>query len=177
MARLGCLLMIVAMVALCGLVVIPVLPPFAENETIDNLLAPLICQPEETIERDQYSTRDREGTSYSMNVYCVDKDGDRRDETGRWFLFSLGGFLAPFLIGLFMLIGGANRGMRQFSTGDGGTTLSPTGVPINYVGTPSPKAGQSLSERLKQLDEARNQGLISADEYDRMRKEILDKGV
>jgi hypothetical protein len=34
--------------------------------------------------------------------------------------------------------------------------------------------GASLAERLKQLDEARNQGLITQDEYERSRQSILD---
>jgi hypothetical protein len=62
--------------------VVPVLPFWDENETIDGYLQPLLCQPGETIERDLYSgVGSRGGTSYSMNVYCIDEKRDRRDET------------------------------------------------------------------------------------------------
>lgn len=175
--------MLLSFFALCGIIVIPVLPPFEESTEIDGYLTPLLCQPEETIERDQYSERARGGgTSYSMDVYCIDKDGDRRNETGRWALLGGGGFTIPFLIGLFVLIAGTNRSARNSAP-----TLMTTGTPVNF-GTPSnygtsasfgsspaPSAGRTLSERLKQIDDARNQGLITADEYDRLRKEILDE--
>lgn len=168
--------MFLSFFALCGIIVIPVLPPFEESAEIDGYLTPLLCQPEETILRDQYSGPSREGgTSYSMDVYCIDKDGDRRDETGRWALLGGGAFTIPFLIGLVLLIGGANR-----NTGNATPTLIANGTPVNFgtpasFGTQAPSAGRSLSERLKQIDDARNQGLITAEEYDRLRKEILDE--
>jgi hypothetical protein len=40
--------------------------------------------------------------------------------------------------------------------------------------TPGSNSSTSLSERLKQIDDARAQGLLSLDEYDRLRKNILD---
>jgi hypothetical protein len=174
----GCLLIVIAVVGLCGLVVIPVLPPFAENETIDGLLTPLVCQSGETILRDQYSGPSRDGgTSYSMDVYCIDKEGERRDETERWVLLSMAIFTAPFLLGLFMIIGGASRGAAKMAT----SVMSNTSTPFagmsttSYVMPTQQPQGGSLSERLKQLDDARNQGLITADEYDQMRKKILDE--
>ncbi|NWF70378.1 MAG: SHOCT domain-containing protein [Chloroflexi bacterium] len=39
---------------------------------------------------------------------------------------------------------------------------------------PQQTSGGDLVSRLRQLDDARNAGLLSADEYDRLRKEILD---
>jgi hypothetical protein len=49
----GCLLMLVSMVLLFGLVVIPVIPATAENRTIDNYLAVMLCQPNQQIVREQ----------------------------------------------------------------------------------------------------------------------------
>jgi hypothetical protein len=36
------------------------------------------------------------------------------------------------------------------------------------------KPGGDLTAKLRQLEEARNKGLISAEEYDRLRQQILD---
>lgn len=181
MARLGCLLMFVSFAALCVLVVLPVLPFLSESPALDNVLKPILCNTEERIEREQYSSRTRDdGTSYSMNVYCVYQNGQRRDVTDRWQVISLVSFLAPFLLGLFGLIFGLNRAAKN-------RTITATTATINLMGAnpsriklenmlaamPKPTK-QSLTERLKQLEEARNAGLISAEEYDRLRKEILD---
>jgi len=38
----------------------------------------------------------------------------------------------------------------------------------------NPGGGDSLTERLRQLEEAKNAGLITQDEYDQKRREILD---
>jgi hypothetical protein len=47
-------------------------------------------------------------------------------------------------------------------------------APENSVSTGSVSGSGSLSERLKQIDDARAQGLISLEEYERLRKAILD---
>jgi hypothetical protein len=43
-----------------------------------------------------------------------------------------------------------------------------------YSQTGQATSGGSLSDKLKELDDARQQGLISQSEYDRMRQAILD---
>ncbi len=176
MAKFGCLLMILSMLALCGIIVIPVLPPFEESAEIDGYLLPLLCQPDENIERDQYSgPGSRGGTSYSMDVYCIDKDGERRDETGRWGLIGGGAFVLPFLLGLVMLIGGLNRNARLTTST---LTVYPSGSQVNLGGSSFPSGeGLSLSERLKQLQDARDAGLVTVEEYERLRQEILNEGV
>jgi hypothetical protein len=45
----------------------------------------------------------------------------------------------------------------------------------NMVSSSTPMTGADFVAQLKQLEDARNQNLITQDEYDRMRKEILDK--
>jgi hypothetical protein len=178
----GCLLIVLAVLGLIVLVVVPVLPPFEENESIDAMLLPIVCQTGETILRDQYSEPAREGgTAYSMNVYCIDKDEERRDETGRWVIISMLIFGAPFGLGMLMIIGGAARGATKMATNIG-TFAQPTSSPFSTgtasfsAGQPAqPQAGQTLSARLKQLDDARNQGLITPEEYDQMRQKILDE--
>lgn len=186
MARLGCLLSIIGMVCLFGIVVLPVLPFLEKTTLIDDYLQPLLCEPGETIQRSQYSTRDSEGTSYSMDVSCRNSDRQERDVTGRWMLIGIAGFLVPFLIGLFMFIGGVNRGVRRVVTTANGDVILPTPTTtifgnkelVNSAMNAMRSAGsKSLTEKLQQVQDARDKGLISSEEYDRLRQEILDKEV
>ena len=168
MARLGCLLMVVSMVLLFGIIVIPVLPFLDKNTAIDNYLTPILCQPGEKIERDLYSEPNREGgTSFSMNVYCLDREEQRRDESGRWMLIGGAAFTLPFVIGLFAFIAGVNRRVRTFTAAMPQTQFVIGGV----------SSGDTLTSKLREIEEARKAGLISSEEYDRLRKEILDEGV
>jgi hypothetical protein len=176
MAKLGCLLLILSMLGLCAIVVVPVLPFLDDSPQIDQFLQPILCQPGETVRRDQYSTTDNDGTSYSMNVYCLGDDEVERDVTDRWFLIGLVAFLAPFLVGLFALIFGVQRNAVKsaVNTASGSAGWAVPGSGVMSVNTGSTGKNASLTQRLKELQEARDAGLISAVEYDRMRQQILD---
>ena len=174
MAKVGCLLIILSVVGMCAIIVIPVLPFLDDSETIDGMLQPLFCEPGEKIERDQYTTPgSRGGTAFTMAVYCVSQESSRRDVTDRWTLIGMGAFLVPFLIGLFAFIAGIGRNARRGAVVPsspiivGGQMLSGS-IP------PNSSSGASLTQRLKELQEARDAGLISAEEYERLRQEVLD---
>jgi len=171
MARFGCLLVILAMVGLCVIVVIPVMPFLENSETIDVILQPIFCEPSEKIERDQYATSaNRGGTTFTIAVYCVSQEGSRRDVIDRWTLIGLGAFLVPFLIGLFAFIAGVGRNSRQ-----GAAVPSSAIVVGGMPGTiPASSSSASLTQRLKEIQEARDAGLITAEEYERLRQEVLD---
>jgi hypothetical protein len=181
MARLGCLLETLSMIALFMLVVLPVLPFFEDSEFFDNLLKPVLC-PDGDIRREQYQTTDSEGTGYNMNVYCEDNEGDEVDITWQWFSIGVGGFLIPFLIGLFMMIGGFNKGMRGMMgsvPGIQGYDSYSSGLPANFGASfSSPMqanaAGKTLSQKLQELEDAKRQGLINELEYQKAREEILN---
>ncbi len=110
---LGIVLMIAGFVALFGVIVIPVLPPTENDVNINNYLTTLLCKPGEKLTRDLYHRSDSRGTSYSMTPYCVNNERQREDVTGRWVLIGAGGFVVPFLIGLFMVIAGAASATRR----------------------------------------------------------------
>ncbi len=210
----GIVLMIVGFVALFGIIVIPVLPPTEDNVSINNYLQALLCNPGEKFVRDQYLTRDKDGTNYSMTPYCVNSERQRQDVTGKWVLYGAGGFVVPFLLGLFIVIAGTSAAARRrtgqvfqaFPNSYGGTdfamfnaggsnpknidfqdgVLKVNGFEIN-MGNLSPEkidalkaqmqtfsSGGDLTTKLKQLQEAKDKGLISTDEYDRLRQRILD---
>jgi hypothetical protein len=177
MARLGCLLEIISMVALFMLVVLPVLPFFEDSEFFDNMLKPVLC-PDGDIHREQYQTTDSEGTGYSMTVRCEDNEGDEEDVTGLWIAIGVGAFLIPFLIGLFMMIGGFNKGMRGMMAGlpgvQGYDSYS-SGLPASF-GAPmqANPATKTLTQKLQELEDARRQGLINELEYQKVREEILN---
>lgn len=177
MAKLGCLLIILAVTGLIAIVVVPVLPFLNNSPQVDNFLQPLLCQQGETVRRDQYSYTDFEGTSYSMNVYCMGDDEVERDVSTRWFVIGMVAFLAPFLIGLFTFIFGVNRYTRNrvatLTTPSIGNTDWGSGV--MSVNTVASSSKPTLTERLKELQEARDAGLISAIEFDRARQQILDR--
>ena len=162
MAKLGGLLMALAMVGLFAIIVIPVLPMAAQNTTIDRYLEPLLCGPGETIVRDQYSQQMMSSTSYSMTVACRDLEGQMRDVTDRWTLIGMLTFTVPFVLGLLLFIAGMARN-KPSSTTDA-TAVS---APVYY-------GGSSLTARLKDLQQARDAGLISEGEYERKRQEVLD---
>jgi hypothetical protein len=125
---LGVVLIIIAVLLLVGWIVIPVIPQTADNTTIDGLLAQVLCQPNDTVIREQYSRRDYDGTSYSMDIYCQNSERQREDVTGKWAILGAGLFTVPFLIGLFMIIFSSIRnGVRMQQTALGNVFMVDTG--------------------------------------------------
>jgi hypothetical protein len=180
MAKMGCLLIILSTVALCVIVVIPVLPFLNNSPEIDRFMQPLLCQPGETVRREQYSYQDFEGTAYSMNVYCVNNDEVERDVSARWFIMGAVAFTVPFLIGLFMFIYGVNRYSKNrvatLTTASLGNTgwAMPQSSMMSVNTTSSGVGKATLTQRLKELQDARDAGLISSIEFDKARQQILD---
>jgi len=184
----GILLMLVGFAALFGIIVIPVLPPTEDNVSINNYLQTLLCNPGEKFVRQQYQTRDSDGTNYSMTPYCVNSERQRQDVTGKWVLYGGGGFTLFFLLGLMLTISGAKRAVQgqintfipQYTSG------TVNGFEVNLDGLTSEKlqalktqmqafsTGGDLTTKLRQIQEAKDKGLISSDEYDRLRQRILD---
>ena len=176
MVRFGCFMIVLAIAALMVIIVLPVIPPLGDNTTIDQFLQPLICQPGETIQRDLYSQSTYDGTSFSMDVYCVDQEGAQRDETGRWTLVGAAGFVLPFLIGLFAVISGSNRNaakqVAQMTASLNAAGVAPTRQP--WATSSEPPHPATLTQRLKELQDAHEAGLLTALEYERTRQKILD---
>ncbi len=149
-----------------------------------------------------------------MTPYCVNSERQREDVTGRWVLIGAGGFVVPFLIGLFTLISSASaaahrrttQAFEAFSNNYSGAdfavmntsssnvqnidfqdgALSVNGFQVKLDGLTPEKVqalkaqmqaaaeGGDLTTKLRQLQDAKDKGLISSDEYDRLRQKILD---
>jgi hypothetical protein len=175
MARLGCLLEIISMVALFVLVVLPVIPFFEDSDFFDNMLKPILC-PDGEIRREQYQTEDYEGTGYSMNVYCEDSEGDETDVTGLWIGIGVAAFLVPFLIGLFMMITGFNKGVKGLMGGMPSVQgYSPMNSLASFGAPMQTGAGaKTMAQKLQELEDAKRQGLINELEYQKASEEILN---
>jgi hypothetical protein len=203
MARMGCLLGVLligfAVVALFALVVIPVLPFGENNPTLMQIKGTLVCEPGQQYVMEGYNFSDNRGSGRRFNVFCVGDDGAKLDVMEKDFLVSLVLFVVPFLVGLFLTIGASTalaRGVTRralqdvsgFQMGqDGSINVSGMQIRVQRSGVESmpidPNAFQfgdqsvTLADKLKQLEQARTQGLITQDEYDKMRKQILDEGI
>ncbi len=181
MGQLGCLLILAAILGLTVLIALPALPPLEDSPEMDALLAALLCQPGETVQREQYSYRvGWRGENFGVKVYCLGDDG-RRDVTDRWTLIGMGTLAIPCILGLVLII---NRLKRRWSRAQAGAPpvddllRAPPlvgGQPVRISSSAPTSGGLSLTDRLKQLQEARDAGLLSAQEYERLRQEILNE--
>jgi hypothetical protein len=199
---LGVLLDLVAFVILFGIIVIPALPGAENNSTIMGVLEPLLCKPGETLTQTTSVIQDSRGTSRSPHYYCGMEPNAQREVTGRAVLYGAVGFVGPFLVGLLLsivgmtsmarsaarkTIGGAlnltGSGTTYETAPDGSMTINAGGIPVRIV----PAARQAVpdlspvhaeapvTEKLKQLQNLLAQNLISQEEYDRLRGQILDE--
>lgn len=163
------------------------------NDAI-NPTAEELCNPGETLDQVMGAESYSPSTGYGRQVsyFCVNDAGERREVTGSFvqgmlgqvfgsipsmFIPALGGCVLTVGV-LFVVIGfilsARRRGINRVTVPAYGFDF-----PTNPTTTPAPRARQQpqsgdLSAKLRQLDEARQSGLLTEDEYQRMRKEILD---
>jgi hypothetical protein len=163
------------------------------------------CEEDEELVTERGATSYTPGTGYGTNVtyYCEDNAGNRRNVTGD-FVEALVGDLPQNILGsmlpmfgsaalgmgaimlgvLFLIIGAIMMSrkrmasMRTFTVNPGaggvvfgGLNSSIQGMPVNRPAA----GGGNLAEKLKQLEALRDQGLISAEEFAKMRQQLLDK--
>ena len=144
------------------------------------ILQSLLCEGGETVnvERHSYSRRPGE-TSYSATYFCTNNEEVQRDVTGRAIMIGIAVFVVPFLIGLFMIIGGSiGMAGKAASAAVGGATstimtMSADSARVNRNGFGPPVGKDSITERLKALKNAYDQGLITEAEYESKRQQIL----
>jgi len=197
---LGILLIVVGGI---GLILGMVGAPFLIASTAAQLSEPTaadLCKPGEQLVTEQGGESYSYSTGYSHNqyYYCVNDAGTRRDVTLEaakrfvgGFLPSLGTLVIPIIsgglctVGFFLpLLGFIFSRRRRLQTATSQYVFAganpSTAYPLSSA-TPwsqSPPASSSLSasltDLLRQLEDARKSGLISEDEYNRMRQEILN---
>lgn len=156
----------------------------------------LVCEPGETyseaLGRSVYSGTESMGREFF--AYCQG-DGDRREVTPQAFLVKAGMFAVPFLAGLFLFMIGIFRmtwrvTRSAISHVAANAVVTRSGQPVSRViindkevdqllkgmfgQSVQPQNRGNLTERLRQLQEAYDARLISKDEYDHVRQQILD---
>lgn len=182
----GRLLVILGILAIIGSAagLIWLLQPPQSNPPLADLLEDLHCRQYEQIEQRSQTTISGTSRSTSVYYYCVDLERGERDVSGAVVSMIIIAFLVPFLLGLFMTIFGAARATRNHQRRLVNqmaaapmmvTTFTTSAGPIRPMGQPSGTALPDLAERLEQIEEARDKGLISTTEYNRLRQAILDR--
>ena len=165
------LLNLIGIGILVVVLVVPLAPQFKNDSRVDNLMAAVLCNPGEQMVRVQSTNPLLSRFGIGMTPTCVNTQGQRRDVTTRWIIIGLGGFAFTFLFGIVLevvLIINAIRRRIARSIMPRDTYAS---VPMSTPMT----AAAPLKDQLRQLEDAKKAGLITFDEYDRLRSEILSK--
>jgi hypothetical protein len=157
-----------------------------------------LCRPGETLDEvtGQSEYTPLEGYRSAVQYYCVDANGERRNVTGTFVQGMIGqvfgglGSLAIPIVSSFLCLPGivlvilglifsrrrvqdGNVVVRSYTIGNTPNRFQFPDDPNATVQHNAPASG-NLSARLSQLEAARQAGLITDDEYERMRQEILD---
>jgi hypothetical protein len=171
----GGLLIPIAVIGLMLFVVLPSVIDIATVPALSNVLQTTLCEKGETLSTVRHVGPSYDGgTSYSATYYCTNNDEVRRDVTGRATMIGVAAFVIPFLIGLFMIIGGSMGMAGRVATTAVGTALTMAdGARSNSFGSPGVK--DSTTERLRALKSAYDQGLITESEYENKRQSILNE--
>lgn len=136
------------------------------------LVQTIVCQNGETIvveERYRYF----EG-GVSLEFYCQLEPQLRRDVTAQATIMLMIAFLIPFLSGIGLMIWAAAKWQNQMIS-HLQKTRSLHASRFQPVQNDPPSTDTILAEKLRQLDVAYEQGLISNEEYQTSRQKILDK--
>lgn len=161
------------------------------NDAI-NPTAEELCNPGETLDQVTGPETYSQGTGYGRQVsfFCVNDAGERREVTGDFvqgmlgqvfssipsmFIPALGGCVLTVGI-LFLVIGfilsARRRGVTRVTV-PSYTFDFPSDAPPAPRSRQQPQSGD-LSAKLRQLDEARQSGLLTEAEYQKKRQDILD---
>jgi hypothetical protein len=162
----------------------------ADNEFVNEQLTSLLCDPEERLT--EVSSASNTGQGNNTTFYCEFSNGQRRDVTAGAVGIIAGAFLVPFLTGLFLVIGAgigmAKRRVQEFTqTIDlrGGSTANIPPEAMERLQEVFGKLGMAfssmsdinqddLTDRMEELKEALDKGLITQEEYESVRQRLLD---
>ncbi len=200
--RFGCLLstfLCTLSFGILGFFMLPLL--FEGNETVNAMHTTLLCDTGETFETRFRTESDLRGTVRGGHVYCVAEDGDGEPTlvTEKSILYAMAGFTVPFLVGLVIGISALQKSAAKASdsivrssftvgVGSGKThsyTLDPNSVDVatllRQFGIDNAevkhvvsRSNKTLTEQLQDLQTAYDKRLISKEEFDRLRQEVLD---
>lgn len=165
--KLGGKLLVAGGVALFVALMVGALVPLAVTD-IYRLTDPVVC-PEDDLQavprKEHFS--DRHGTGFTLHVECVDENGKAGEEvTGLAFVTIAGSVFVPLFVLMFfwMLI------PRKSSP------VEPD-IALHMPSQERPPSGgrSDLTGKLEELAKARDAGLITDEEYEQKKQELLDK--
>lgn len=173
-----------------------------DNAFVEEQLTSLLCEPEERLT--QVSGRGDRSGERTTTFYCEFSNGERRDVTLGAVAMIGGAFVVPFLLGLLLVITGGIRMAKQRVTDFTQTIMSAIpeegGASVQTIdlrgGNVPPEAMATLQDvfgrlgvafsamgdmndddlagRMEELKEALDKGLITQEEYDRVRQNLLN---
>lgn len=169
---LGIVLMVVSVVVMIFMLQDP-----AGQPALADLFKDLHCGPGETVRQTvstgggSLMTINERGVFYA----CVNDAGTARDITDKVALTVGLSFAAPFTVGLLLFLSGI-FGMVRGAALRAAAAVDVIGLHRMLYGTGgfTPVRGGGLTDRLEEIKEALDKGLISQEEYDRLRRRILD---
>lgn len=152
---------------LFGLIIIPASSDSFDNGTIDALLGPILCEPNERLQRVQAPNPSLSFIDMKMVPYCMNiRTETRRDVSERWTLIALSStalaFVLSSLVEIWVVVSLIRRKQQQEAA---------MGIVRRRNGMPLPK--ETVTDKLKQIEEAYKAGLISYDEYDKARQNVF----
>lgn len=178
-SKLGIFLICFAVMFLLFIIVFPALIEFKEGSLFYSVYETLACGTNnENLEiTREVGTSSDGGTSFTAHFHCFDNKTERWvDETGKMFLIGGGGFTLLLIVGIVLTIQASHSWMNQMhkpvQTIPPHQQFSHHGYEAgNFTQSPNPQI--SLKDRLNQLDDARAINLITTEEYEQMRQEII----
>jgi hypothetical protein len=159
-----------------------------------------LCEEGEHLEEEGGASVYTQGQGYAHTVvsYCVDEDGNKRDVTmdlvdsmlgdnffggigdmiGQTFIFVGLGTLGIILtvIGAIMSATGKRKGMLVMNPYNASFNMQPMQPmnPSNFASQTPSNVPQNLTAQLQQLEQAFNSNLITREEYDKARQNLLN---
>lgn len=175
--RLGCILFLL-LFTIPLLVMSPlVIDPASFPGPIADGFSFLLCGSDKTYVRETYRDSYHRPGEVGVNFHCEDENGERSDATGRFVLMVMIGFATPILLvvffGVFKTKTLVQYMSKQAATHQGRTTS--TSFHWTNANPSTSRTDGSLSDQLKQLQQAYEDRLITREEYDTARQKLLDR--
>src|SRR5258707_279557 len=167
------LLNLIGIIILVAVIVIPIAPQFRNDKRVDSLLGTVLCAQGQRLVREPSNNPVLSRVGLAITPYCISRSGQKNDVTTRWLLIGLGGFGVTMLFGIVLDIMLALNAFRRAVVHLAIWRNTPPRFPTTPTMPPSPDIELSLSDKLKRLDDARQSGSISNDDYNRLRQNIL----
>lgn len=160
-------------------------------------LEPIFCPENDTLIRETSPSYDDDGSGENVDYYCIDDDGGARTNMGGQLMLVVFALFAPMIFFILLLtLGGGNKTRQQAmqmlqnyaSTTDGSTVdlrnmpnadknailQEILGAQMTKLEQMQPNQQLTLKQKLLQLRDAYDEGLIDGNEYERRKEAILD---